>query len=258
VIAEIGAPLTIVILLVGAAGLVAFGFTSGRFIALAMLGAAMTAALVISDVSYFGFGVNLIGYCGEPKCDPGPIPAVIAVPFLIPSVLRGYRRSCSPRMAQAGDPGITSDPSISITSIDRVFELLFEYVKAWSRARAVATAIRRTRVPGAPPRHAHHGSSVALDGDDRLRGARRIRGRDARAWRVGGHDRGAGTGRKGAAGVGGGTGREVTGGLGEGRAECDERERGCGEELGGGDGVFLVVRSRRWDGRFGGLWERRR
>jgi hypothetical protein len=83
VIAEIGAPLTIVILLVVAAGLVAFGFTSGRFTALVMLGAAMTAALVISDVLYFGFGVNLIGYCGEPKCDPGPIPAIIAVPFLI-------------------------------------------------------------------------------------------------------------------------------------------------------------------------------
>jgi len=99
---------------------------------------------------------------------------------------------------------------------------------------------------------------MVLDGDDRLRGARRIRGRDARTWRVGGHDRGAGAGREGAAGVGGGTGREVAGGVGEGRAECDERERGCGEELGGGDGEFLVVRSRRWDGRFDGLWERRR
>jgi hypothetical protein len=83
VIAEIGAPLTIVVLIVVAAGLVALGFAWGRFIALVVLGAVMTAALVICDVLYFGFGVNLIGYCGEPKCDPGPIPSVIAVPFLI-------------------------------------------------------------------------------------------------------------------------------------------------------------------------------
>jgi hypothetical protein len=83
VIAEIGAPLTIVILLAVAAGLFAFGFASGRFVVLVVLGAVMTAALVISDVLYFGFGVNLIGYCGEPKCDPGPVPALLAVPFLI-------------------------------------------------------------------------------------------------------------------------------------------------------------------------------
>jgi hypothetical protein len=83
VIAEIGAPLTIVILLAVAAGLFAFGFASGRFVVLVVLGAVTTAALVISDVLYFGFGVKLIGYCGEPKCDPGPVPAVLAVPFLI-------------------------------------------------------------------------------------------------------------------------------------------------------------------------------
>jgi hypothetical protein len=83
VIAEIGVPLTVVLLLVVAAGLVAFGFVSGRFVVLVVLGAVTTAVLVISDVLYFGFGVNLIGYCSEPECDPGPIPAVIAVPFLI-------------------------------------------------------------------------------------------------------------------------------------------------------------------------------
>jgi hypothetical protein len=55
---------------------------------LVVLGAVMTAALVVSDLLYFGFGVNLIGYCGEPKCDPGPIPAVIAVPDP-PPALRG-------------------------------------------------------------------------------------------------------------------------------------------------------------------------
>ena len=36
-----------------------------------------------SDVLYFGFGVNLIGYCGEPACDPGPIPTSLAL-FCLP------------------------------------------------------------------------------------------------------------------------------------------------------------------------------
>jgi hypothetical protein len=40
VIAEIGAPLTIVICLGVAAGLVAFGFASGRFLVLVVLGVA--------------------------------------------------------------------------------------------------------------------------------------------------------------------------------------------------------------------------
>jgi hypothetical protein len=82
-IAAMSTPLTVLVLLGAAVGLVIFGLAWRRFIVLAVLAGVMTAAFALSDILYFGFGINLIGYCGEPQCDPGPIPAIILTPALI-------------------------------------------------------------------------------------------------------------------------------------------------------------------------------
>jgi hypothetical protein len=72
-----------VLAVVGAcAALVGFGFAWGHFRALAVLTALWAIPPIASDILYFGFGVNLIGYCGEPLCDPGPIPISMIVIFL--------------------------------------------------------------------------------------------------------------------------------------------------------------------------------
>jgi hypothetical protein len=76
------AALAVLTLVGSSAALVGFGFAWGRFRALAVLTALWTIPPVASDILYYGFGVNLIGYCGEPVCDPGPIPASISAFFL--------------------------------------------------------------------------------------------------------------------------------------------------------------------------------
>lgn len=64
------------------AALVAFGYAWGRRRALAVLAAAWAIPLVGADLVYFGLDINLPGYCGEPDCDPGPIPMTILLLFL--------------------------------------------------------------------------------------------------------------------------------------------------------------------------------
>jgi hypothetical protein len=76
------------VVLVGLAlAVVAFGFGWGRWRALAVLAAVWTVPLVLSDALYFGSGANPFGfYCGEPKCDPGPLPATLII-FWLPGAL---------------------------------------------------------------------------------------------------------------------------------------------------------------------------
>jgi hypothetical protein len=66
--------------------LVALGFAVGRWRVLGVLAGVVVLALVGSDALYFGLGVNLAGYCGEPRCDPGPLPLSLGLLFL-PAVL---------------------------------------------------------------------------------------------------------------------------------------------------------------------------
>ena len=67
---------------------VAVGFAWGRWRAIAYVAAGFIVLAVGLDVLYFGLGLNLAGYCGEPECDPGPIPMVFALLVLpVPLVL---------------------------------------------------------------------------------------------------------------------------------------------------------------------------
>ena len=72
------------VVLVGLAlALFAYGFRWGRWRALGVLAAVWVVPLIAADVLYFGFGVNAFGsYCGEPECDPGPLPATLLVVYL--------------------------------------------------------------------------------------------------------------------------------------------------------------------------------
>lgn len=65
-----------------AAVLGAIGYATGRFKVAVLLALALAAAALVSDLLYFSFGINLGDYCGEPKCDPGPIPLAWTVPFI--------------------------------------------------------------------------------------------------------------------------------------------------------------------------------
>jgi hypothetical protein len=76
----------LVIALIGG-GLISFGYAWGGSRAIYAMAALLTIPLVASDVLYFGFGVNLLGYCGEPKCDPGPIPVTLGLVFLPPALV---------------------------------------------------------------------------------------------------------------------------------------------------------------------------
>src|SRR4051812_33603635 len=63
---------------------VGFAWPSGRTLAGGSL--LFSTPLVALDLLYFVLGINLAGYCGEPKCDPGPIPLsvmLMALPFLL-------------------------------------------------------------------------------------------------------------------------------------------------------------------------------
>jgi hypothetical protein len=65
-----------------ALGLIAFGFAWGRRRALTVIAVVWTVPLVASDILSFGFGVNLVGYWGEPECDPGPLPVSLLLMVL--------------------------------------------------------------------------------------------------------------------------------------------------------------------------------
>ena len=69
------------LLLLGLA-FVALGFAWGRTRAVWVVALVLVLAAVGLDALYFGLGLNLAGYCGEPECDPGPIPLIIGIPFL--------------------------------------------------------------------------------------------------------------------------------------------------------------------------------
>ncbi len=93
-----------VALLAFALALVGFGFAWARPRALLILAAVWTVPLVGSDLLYFGLGINLVGYCGEPKCDPGPLPAtlgLLALPIALVLAFAGItvraRRSATPQ-----------------------------------------------------------------------------------------------------------------------------------------------------------------
>lgn len=71
----------VVLAAIGAA-VVAFGYAWGRWRALAVLAAVWAIPLIAADLLYFGLDINLLGYCGEPDCDPGPIPMTVLLLFL--------------------------------------------------------------------------------------------------------------------------------------------------------------------------------
>lgn len=55
-------------------------------IALLGITAIVVTTTVTLDAIYFTLGKDPLdlGYCGEPQCDPGPIPATIGLVFLLP------------------------------------------------------------------------------------------------------------------------------------------------------------------------------
>ena len=60
----------------------ALGFAWGRRRAIVLVALVLAVPTVALDALYFGAGVDLPGYCGEPECDPGPIPASLGLAFL--------------------------------------------------------------------------------------------------------------------------------------------------------------------------------
>jgi hypothetical protein len=79
---ESGDMLTGIGLVVAAASIVVYGFVWGRWRALIPLAVVWTVPLILADLLYFGFGVETVRYCGEPTCDPGPLPASLGILFL--------------------------------------------------------------------------------------------------------------------------------------------------------------------------------
>jgi hypothetical protein len=69
-----------------ALALVALGVRWGRWHAVLVVAVLYSAPLLLLDALYFGLGLNLAGYCGEPKCDPGPVPLSFGL-ILLPVVL---------------------------------------------------------------------------------------------------------------------------------------------------------------------------
>ena len=67
------------LLAVVAASLVATGFTRPLLSTAALMAAGWALGAVLMDAAFFGGGIRLAPYCGEPECDPGPIPAVFSV-----------------------------------------------------------------------------------------------------------------------------------------------------------------------------------
>jgi hypothetical protein len=75
----------LVLIAIGIA-LAVLGAVWGRWRAVPVVGLLYSAPLVLLDALYFGLGLNLGGYCGEPKCDPGPLPLsllLIALPIVL-------------------------------------------------------------------------------------------------------------------------------------------------------------------------------
>ena len=83
---EAGDAITGVLMTAAGIGLVGLGYLVGRWRVLIAVAVVIAVPLILSDVLYFGADVDLPGYCGEPKCDPGPIPMSIMLLFL-PAIL---------------------------------------------------------------------------------------------------------------------------------------------------------------------------
>jgi hypothetical protein len=107
----LGDVVTGVVLAAVAIVLFVLGYVSGRWKAPIAVGAALVVALVASDLLYFGLGVNLAGYCGEPKCDPGPIPAIFALPVVPLAVIPGMAGVAARRQRQDESGPATQHPS---------------------------------------------------------------------------------------------------------------------------------------------------
>jgi hypothetical protein len=92
--------------------LAAYGFRWGRWRALTVLAAVWSFPLVASDVLYFGFGVDLLGiYCGEPVCDPGPLPATLVMFYLpVALALTGAGVALRRRATTRNGPASTAAP----------------------------------------------------------------------------------------------------------------------------------------------------
>lgn len=58
------------------------GYMTHRWLAVLLVPLVYVAAFLVSDLLYEVAGLNLAGYCGEPECDPGPIPASFFSPFV--------------------------------------------------------------------------------------------------------------------------------------------------------------------------------
>jgi len=74
--------------------LIAIGFLWGRWRALVVVAALWAIPLLFLDGLYFGLGVDVPGYCGEPECDPGPLPAslgLLVLPLALALVAVGVR-----------------------------------------------------------------------------------------------------------------------------------------------------------------------
>jgi len=82
-----GMAVLIVLGIVGVKALI--GFAWGRWKTLVVVAVLAVVPTVVLDALYFGLGFNPSGvYCGEPKCDPGPIPMSIML-ILLPVALAG-------------------------------------------------------------------------------------------------------------------------------------------------------------------------
>ena len=99
----------VVIVAIGAA-LVWFGFVARRLWAPVLVAVVPTVAAIASDVLYFGFDVDLIGYCGDVACEPSPcespcepIPVSFALFLVPPAVLLTWLGVVIRRRAAAAD-----------------------------------------------------------------------------------------------------------------------------------------------------------
>ena len=154
----------------------------------------------------------------------------------ITRVLRPGRQAAVPRTrprADAAPRPLAATPQRAVAALRVRLPLRPRDGGADARLRLRARRAGRSGRGGRCRRSSGRSRSATLDprleGDDRPRGAGRVRGRDARAGRVGVR----------CGGGGGGTGREGAGCVRRGHAEGDQRECGRDQELGGGDGRFL-------------------
>jgi len=95
-----------------AVGLTAYGYAWPRWRALGILAVLWATPLLISDALYFGFDVETLPYCGEPDCDPGPLPASLglaALPVALGLAAAGLKARRRGRQAgAAGRPAVRS------------------------------------------------------------------------------------------------------------------------------------------------------